>query len=243
MNPQLEVKDLVKSFGGVVANDHIDLYVNAGEIVGLIGPNGAGKSTLFNCIAGFFPSTAGKIIFEGQEIQGKPSYEICELGIARTFQIPKIFADMTVFENVMVGALKHTGKINTAAEMVNGILDSAGLAPKSNLKASALTIADKKRLELSRALATRPKFIMLDEVMAGLTPMEQEEAIVLVRAINQQGVTIFLVEHVMEVVMPISNRVIVLDQGKKIAEDVPEKIVHDSRVIEAYLGEPTHVED
>jgi len=243
MTAELETEKLTKRFGGVVANSEVDLQVHEGEIVGLIGPNGAGKSTLFNCIAGFFPPTSGKVIYQGKEIQGMPAHEVCNLGIARTFQIPKTFLDMTVIDNVMVGAFRLTGSVSQARKRAEQVLDLCGLSHKMEAQAKGLTIADKKRLELSRALATRPALLMLDEVMAGLTPLEQQDAVALVRKIHDQGVSILLVEHVMEIVMPISDRVVVLDQGVKIAEDVPAKIVQNPRVIEAYLGESYHVEN
>lgn len=243
MSADLKTIKLTKRFGGVVANSEVDLHVHEGEIVGLIGPNGAGKSTLFNCIAGFYPPTSGKVLYRGKEIQGLPAYEVCNLGIARTFQIPKTFLDMTVIDNVMVGALRLTGSVAQARKYAEEVLELCGLEHKTTSTARNLTIADKKRLELSRALATKPALLMLDEVMAGLTPVEQQDAVALVHKIHDHGVTILLVEHVMEIVMPISNRVVVLDQGVKIAEDVPAKIVQDPRVIEAYLGETYHVEN
>lgn len=243
MSAELETIQLTKRFGGVVANSEVDLHVHSGEIVGLIGPNGAGKSTLFNCIAGFFPPTSGKVIYQGREIQGLPPYDVCNLGIARTFQIPKTFLDMTVIDNVMVGALRKTSNVPAARRHAEGVLALCGLDHKTSLTARGLTIADRKRLELARALSTDPTLLMLDEVMAGLTPVEQQEAVSLVHKIHDQGVTILLVEHVMEIVMPISDRVVVLDQGVKIAEDIPANIVQNPRVIEAYLGETYHVEN
>lgn len=243
MSVELETVKLTKSFGGVGANSAVDLQVNAGKIYSLIGPNGAGKSTLFNCIAGFFPPTSGKVIYRGKEIQGLPPYEVCGLGIARTFQIPKTFLDMTVIDNVMVGALRQTSNVSSARDHAREVLDLCSLGHKKSVIAKSLTIADKKRLELARALATRPKLLMLDEVMAGLTPVEQQQAVELVHQIHDQGVTILLVEHVMEIVMPISDWVFVLDLGVKIAEDIPAKIVQNRRVIEAYLGETYHVEN
>ena len=243
MTVHLEVSNLSKVFGGVVANNNVDMVVNEGEIVGLIGPNGAGKSTLFNCIAGFYPPTSGKVTLRGREIQGKPAYEVCKMGVARTFQIPKIFLDMTVLENTMVGAMQVTNRVSRAREIALETLEFTGLLPKANLSTMGITVADKKRLEVTRALATQPELIMLDEAMAGLTRVEQELAVELVRSINTKGITVILVEHVMEVVMPISQRVVVLDQGNKIAEDVPEKIVKDPNVIRAYLGERYVTED
>jgi len=238
--PLLEVKELSKHFGGLVANDRIDLQVNGGEIVGLIGPNGAGKTTLFNCIAGFYPPTGGSVRFKGDDITGLPANEICLRGIARTFQIVRIFKDLTVLDNVMVGAFNRRNSAARAKQKALEVLDFCGLTPKKSMLAGGLTIADKKRLELTKALATEPSFLMLDEAMAGLNQTETAEAIELVKKVQQSGITVILVEHVMEVVMPISNRVIVLDYGKKIAEDTPEKIINNEEVIKAYLGEKYH---
>jgi branched-chain amino acid transport system ATP-binding protein len=236
----LEVQELTKRFGGLVANDRIDLRVNEGEIVGLIGPNGAGKTTLFNCIAGFYPPSGGTIRFKGEDITGLPANEVCLLGIARTFQLVRIFKDMTVMDNVMVGAFNRTGLAARAKKKTMEVLDFCGLSPKKSMVAGGLTIADKKRLEFAKALATEPALLMLDEAMAGLNQTETVEAIELVKKVRQSGITVLLVEHVMEVVMPISNRVVVLDYGKKIAEDAPEKVINDEEVIKAYLGDKYH---
>lgn len=236
----LEVQDLSKRFGGLVANDRIDLQVNAGEIVGLIGPNGAGKTTLFNCIAGFYPPSEGNVWFKGQNITGLSANEICLLGIARTFQIVRVFKDMAALDNVMVGAFNRTNLTAKAKKKALEVLDFCGLAPKKSMLAGGLTIADKKRLEFAKALATEPSLLMLDEAMAGLNPAETVEAIELVKKVRESGITVILVEHVMEVVMPISDRVVVLDYGKKIAEDVPEKVINNEEVIKAYLGEKYH---
>ncbi|MEW6262412.1 MAG: ABC transporter ATP-binding protein [Thermodesulfobacteriota bacterium] len=238
--PLLEVKGLSKHFGGLVANDRIDLEVPAGEIVGLIGPNGAGKTTLFNCIAGFYPPTGGKVRFKGDDITGRPANEICLRGIARTFQIVRVFKDLTVLDNVMVGAFNRRNSAARAKQKAGEVLDFCGLAPKKSMLAGGLTIADKRRLEFAKALATEPSLLMLDEAMAGLNQSETAEAIELVKKVLRSGITILLVEHVMEVVMPISNRVIVLDYGRKIAEDTPEKIFDNEEVIKAYLGEKYH---
>jgi len=236
----LEVKELSKRFGGLVANDRIDLRVNEGEIVGLIGPNGAGKTTLFNCIAGFYPPSGGSVRFKGQEITGLAPNEICLLGIARTFQIVRVFKDLTVLDNVMVGAFNRTNSAVQSRQKALEVLDFCGLAPKKSMLAAGLTIADKKRLEFAKALATEPSLLMLDEAVAGLNQTETAEAVELVKKVRESGITVLLVEHVMEVVMPISNRVVVLDYGKKIAEDVPEKIIDNEEVIKAYLGEKYH---
>ncbi len=236
----LEVRQLTKNFGGLMANDHVDLRVNEGEIVGLIGPNGAGKTTLFNCISGFYPSSGGQVFFRGEDITGLPSNEICLKGIARTFQIVRIFKDMPVLDNVMVGAFNRTGSASVARKKAMEVLDFCGLIPKKGMVAGGLTIADKKRLEVAKALATGPTLLMLDEAMAGLNQTETAEAVELVKKIRNSGVTVLLVEHVMEVVMPISDRVVVLDYGRKIAEDTPEKVINDEEVIKAYLGDKYH---
>ncbi len=236
----LEVRQLTKNFGGLMANDHVDLRVNKGEIVGLIGPNGAGKTTLFNCISGFYPSSGGQVFFKGEDITGLPSNEICRKGIARTFQIVRIFKDMPVADNVMVGAFNRTGSASAARKKAMEVLDFCGLILKKSMLAGGLTIADKKRLEMAKALATGPGLLMLDEAMAGLNQTETAEAVGLVKKIRDSGITVLLVEHVMEVVMPISSRVVVLDYGRKIAEDTPEKIIHNEEVIKAYLGDKYH---
>jgi branched-chain amino acid transport system ATP-binding protein len=238
--PLLEVQGLSKHFGGLVANDRIDLRVDKGEIVGLIGPNGAGKTTLFNCIAGFYPPTGGNVQFKGEDITGLPANEICLRGIARTFQIVRIFKDMSVLDNVMVGAFNRTNSAARAKQRALEVLDFCGLAAKKSLLAGGLTIADKKRLDFTKALATDPSLLMLDEAIAGLNQTETAEAVELVKKVRDSGITVLLVEHVMEVVMPISSRVVVLEYGKKIAEDSPEKVIHNEEVIKAYLGDKYH---
>ncbi|HLC06119.1 MAG TPA: ABC transporter ATP-binding protein [Anaerolineales bacterium] len=233
---QLQVSGLTKRFGGLTANLNIDVTVGDGEIVGLIGPNGAGKTTLFNCVAGIYRPEAGRVVFEGRDVTGWPPEKICRAGVARTFQIVKSFGQMTVLENVMVGAFLHNARSAAARATAMEVLEFTGLAEKQGMLARNLTIADKKRLELTRALATGPKFMMLDEAMAGLTPKETQEAVELIQALHDRGITILLVEHVMEVVMPISDRIVVLEYGQKIAEGEPAQIARDERVIKAYLG-------
>jgi len=233
----LEIGGITKRFGGLLANKDITFGVEQGAIVGLIGPNGAGKTTLFNCVTGFHRPEVGRALFDGLNITGWPPERVCQAGIARTFQIVRPFAQMSVLENVMVGALlRHRGTAAARAAAAD-VLEFTGLAPRQGMLARTLTTADKKRLELARALATRPKLLMLDEAMAGLTPREMQEAVDLVLRLQARGITILLVEHVMEVVMPISHHIVVLDYGQKIAEGRPEEIVHDERVIQAYLGE------
>lgn len=236
----LEVQQLVKDFGGLRANDYVDLQLQEGEIVGLIGPNGAGKTTLFNCIAGFYPPTSGRVIFKGEDITGLPANEICRRGIARTFQIVRVFKELPVLDNVLVGAFNRTNSTAKARAKAMEVLEFCGLASKRALLAGGLTIADKKRLEVAKALATGPSLLMLDEAMAGLNQTETAEAVALIKKIQKAGLTIILVEHVMEVVMPISKRVVVLEYGRKIAEDTPEKVINNEEVIKAYLGDKYH---
>ncbi|TEU20512.1 MAG: ABC transporter ATP-binding protein [Anaerolineales bacterium] len=233
----LEISNLTKRFGGLVANNAVGMEVNQGEIVGLIGPNGAGKTTLFNCISGFYSSDGGSVVFEGQDITRFSADRVCREGMARTFQIVKIFKDMTVLENVMVGAFCRTTNPERARQEALKTLELVGLVEKKDVPSGSLTIAEQKRLELTRALATQPRLLMLDETMAGLNPMETRQAVELLRKINAQGVTLIVVEHVMEAIMTISDRITVLDYGKKIAEDVPENIAQNEEVIKAYLGE------
>lgn len=233
----LEVDKLTKRFGGLVANDGVTLSVNEGEIVGLIGPNGAGKTTLFNCIAGFYRPEGGTIRLQHKEITGRTPEQVCQEGIARTFQIVRVFKGMSVLDNVMVGAYLRPGGDAAVRGRALEVLQFAGLYPKKDMLAASLTIADKKRLELARALATRPKLLMLDEAMAGLNPTECQEAVGIIRTINREGVTVLMVEHVMEIIMPISQRIVVLDYGKKIDEDVPERVAMNPEVIKAYLGD------
>jgi branched-chain amino acid transport system ATP-binding protein len=233
----LEVVGLSKHFGGLTANHDITLSIAEGEVVGLIGPNGAGKTTLFNTIAGFYAADAGRVVFADTDITGWPPDKVCRTGIGRTFQITKSFRQMTVLENVMVGAFLHTLSTRAAREAALGVLDRTGLLSRKDMLAGNLTVADQKRLEVARALATRPRMLMLDEAMAGLNPKERQEAVELILLLAREGTTIFLVEHVMEVVMPISHRLVVLDYGKQIAEGKPQDIARDERVIKAYLGE------
>lgn len=236
----LQVNNLTMKFGNLTAVDDVTLSVRQGEIVGLIGPNGAGKTTFFNCLTGYLPPKSGSIQFNGHEITGFPPNKICKLGLARTFQIVQVFREMTTWENVIIGAFCRTSDAALAYEQTLEILKFTGLYEKKDFLVSNLTIADQKRLEISKALATQPQLLMLDEAMAGLNATESNEAIELIKKIRHRGITLIIVEHVMEVIMSISERVVVFDSGKKIAEDIPEKVVKSPRVIEAYLGESYH---
>ncbi len=234
----LEVKNLVKTFGGLVANGDVSFELRRGETLGLIGPNGAGKSTLFNCIAGYYKPTAGQILFEGKEIAGWPPHRVTQEGIARTFQGLKIMPNLTVEENVMVGAFCRTKDRRVAQREAGEILELLGLERVAHALPTGLPIVAQKRIELARAIATKPKLLMLDEVAAGLNPIETKEIIqTLQRLKEEKGLTLFLTEHVMEFIMTISERVIVLAAGKKIAEGRPEEVARQEKVIEAYLGE------
>ncbi|HEY3101760.1 MAG TPA: ABC transporter ATP-binding protein [Methylomirabilota bacterium] len=234
----LSVQSSTKRFGGLLANREVSLALEAGEIVGLIGPNGAGKTTLFNCITGYMHPDDGRIIFEGTDVTHTRPERICRLGIARTWQVVRAFGRMTALENVVCGALQRTNRIAEARTRARELLEFCELRGKDDMPAATLTLADKKRLEIARALGTQPKLLLLDEAMSGLTPMETAAAVRLVRRIHAElKVTICVVEHVMEVVMPLSHRVIVLDYGVKIADGEPQAVVRDEQVIRAYLGE------
>ena len=232
----LEVKELSKVFGGLAAVDQVSLDVGAHEIVGLIGPNGAGKTTLFACVAGFTKPDGGNVRFLGRDVTGLPPHRICACGIARTFQITQPFARLSVLENVMVGAYHTTRLRHEAAARAEEVARQVGLSRRLDMHAGALTLAGRKRLELARALATRPKLLLLDEVMAGLNPIEVEEIVGIVRAIKDAGVAIFLIEHVMQAVVSLAERIFVLSNGRLIASGSPAAIAGDPGVIEAYLG-------
>ena len=236
--PILEVQDLVKDFGGLRANNHVSFSVEKGELLGLIGPNGAGKSTLFNCIAGVHRVTSGRVIFEGQDITNRRPYEVSRLGLARTFQIFTASGDLTVIENVMVGSFLRTRSRKAAKNKAEEILDFMGLSGQEDQWVSELPVAAQKRVAMATALATQPRVLLLDEVAAGLNPTEIEQTISVIRQIHfDMGVTVVLIEHVMELVMNLSQRVIVLDSGTLIANGKPESIRQNPEVIKAYLGE------
>ncbi|MEM0117271.1 MAG: ABC transporter ATP-binding protein [Conexivisphaerales archaeon] len=234
----LEAVSVRKVFSGLVALDNVSLQLNKNEVLGLIGPNGAGKTTLFNIIAGFMKPTSGKIIFEGREITGKPANRVCRLGIARTFQIPRPFGDMTVLENLQVARqFSHHNRSGSNSIDTKVILELTGLSERAGLEAKKLTVSEKKRLEVARALATSPKVLLLDEIAAGLTPKEGEWAVNLMKQLSEQfSISVIWVEHIMRLLMKGVQRVVVLDHGVKIAEGKPEQVVNDERVQQAYLG-------
>jgi branched-chain amino acid transport system ATP-binding protein len=236
----LEGDNVTKYFGGLAALKDVSFTVRDKEIVGLIGPNGAGKTTLFNVISGVYKPTSGVIKFKGRKISGKKQEEICKLGISRTYQVPRPFLEMSCLENVMVGALfgKDRGiALDEAREEALQHLEFVGLADKKEVLLKNITITDRKKLEIARALATKPEIVLLDEVVAGLNPTETLEAMKLIRRIRDElGITIFWIEHVIKAVMGVAERIIVLNYGEVIAEGSPEEVVNDAKVISAYLG-------
>jgi branched-chain amino acid transport system ATP-binding protein len=235
----LELRQVSRSFGGLTAVKSVDLQVDSGEIVGLIGPNGAGKTTLFNLITGTFRPNRGTIVFEGRDITGLAPNARCRLGIARTFQLVRPFPNLSVLDNVAVGSVygrQPAASRRTAEVAARETLDLLGLSDRAHQLARTLTLVDRKRLELARALATRPKLLLLDELLAGLNPSEVLAAMDLVRGIRDSGVTIVMVEHLVKALFGVSDRVAVLSAGEKISEGTPNRVAQDPRVVDAYLG-------
>ena len=234
---ELEIKNVSKHFGGLKAVEQFDLSIEKNQIFGLIGPNGAGKSTLFDCVAGVYPPTYGRVFFRGDDITGMKPWDICKKRIARTFQLVKPFKMKTVLYNTMVGAYIRSPNPSEVRDMALDVLERLKLADKKDALAKNLTIADRKRLELARAMATDPEMLLLDECMAGLRPNEVDEVLDIIRGIRDGGVTILVIEHIMRAIMSVSDRIAVIHFGEKIAEGTPEEISTNGKVIKAYLGE------
>jgi branched-chain amino acid transport system ATP-binding protein len=234
----LRTNKVTKLFGGLAAVKDVDLEIKRGEIFGLIGPNGAGKTTLFNLISGVYRLSGGTIEFNGKEYADiRHPHQVCRMGIARTFQIVKPFGNLTAWENVMIGAFYRTGDLERARVEAAKTMEWMGMGDRKQMLAKSLNLPDRKRLEFARALATKPALLLLDEVMAGLTPHEVDETLLLIRKIREEGITLLVVEHVMHAIMSLSDRIAILHHGEKIMEGTPQEVAKDERVIKAYLGE------
>jgi len=233
----LTLDRVTKRFGGLTAVREVSLEVRAGDLLGIIGPNGAGKTTLFNVIAGYFRPEEGRIVFDGTDVTGRAAHEVSRLGLTRTFQIVKPFGNLSVRDNVMIGALTRRASTRLARADADRMIELCGLGPHATARARALPLALRKRLEVARALATQPRLLLLDEVMAGLNPTELAGIIDLVRRVHAEGVTLIVIEHIMAAMMRLAQRIVMLHHGEKIAEGTPREITSDRRVIDAYLGE------
>lgn len=240
MTTLLQVQGVTKRFGGLQALTDVTFNLSEGQIMGLIGPNGAGKTTLFNCINGVYTPEEGKILFQGENVTGSKTYHMAKRGLARTHQIVQPLNELTVQENIMAGACfgRENHNLHTAAEITLEVMDFVGLDTRADQLAASLNIAQKKRLEMARALAARPYLLLLDEVLAGLNPSEIGEMVETVKKIRDRGITIIMIEHVMKAVMNVSDHMLVLDYGQQIAEGTPTEIANNPQVIEAYLGDP-----
>ena len=233
----LEIKSVSKFFGGLAANSDVSFEVEEGTIMGLIGPNGAGKTTLFNCITGYYPPSKGEVIFDGRRMNGLEPDKVCQLGMVRTWQKVRPLAKLSVVDNVMVGALVRTGSLKVARDMAMEQIQVVRMEHRTNFLAGGLPIGERKKLEVARALATQPKLLLLDEVMGGLNPAESDEIIELILDIKQRGLTQMVIEHDMKAIMRISDRLVVLNSGEKLAEGSPQDVVSNPDVVSAYLGE------
>lgn len=232
----LKVESLTKKFGGLVANSNVSFNVEKGEIVGIVGPNGAGKTTLFNGISGVYKIEGGRVFFKDEDITNLPSHELCKRGIGRTFQTPMSLDTMTVLDNITVGAMVRDPKLHIARTYAMDVIEITGLKDSAFKMAGSLSVIQKKRLEIARALATKPELLLLDECMAGLHGLEINKSVDLIKNINKMGITILTIEHVMQVVMNVSHRIVVLVYGEKIAEGLPQEVINNPAVVSAYLG-------
>ena len=233
----LTLERVTKRFGGLTAVRDVSLEVREGDLLGIIGPNGAGKTTLFNVISGYYRPDAGRVLLAGRDVGGEPPHVICRLGLTRTFQIVKPFGNLSVLDNVMIGALTRLPRVAAARDEARRVIDSCGLGPYAGARAKALPVGLRKRLEVARALATRPRLLLLDEVMAGLNPTELGGIVELIRRLHAEGLTLIVIEHIMAAMMRLARRIVVLHHGETIAEGRPDEITRDRRVIDAYLGE------
>jgi branched-chain amino acid transport system ATP-binding protein len=233
----LTLERVTKRFGGLTAVREVSLQVQAGDLLGIIGPNGAGKTTLFHVIAGYYAPDEGRVTFDGREVTGLPAHTIARLGLTRTFQLVKPFGNLSVQDNVMIGALTRRPTVREARADAERVIDLCGLGPHAGAAARALPLALRKRLEVARALATRPRLLLLDEVMAGLNPTELAAMVELVRRLHAEGLTLIVIEHIMAAMMRLAQRIVMLHHGETIAEGTPREIAADRRVIDAYLGE------
>lgn len=239
----LQIENVTKKFGGLSAVSEVSIDVEEGIILGLIGPNGAGKTTLFGCINGTLPITEGRILFDGQEVSGKKSYQNAQLGIARSYQVVQPFGNMTTLQNAMVGAFCKTNDYKKAEAIALKSLETVKLLKKKDVVAKHLNLSERKKLEIAKALSTQPKLLLLDEVMAGLNTTEVYEMVEIIKSLNKSGITLIIIEHIMEAIMSISDKIVVLSFGKKIAEGSPEEISNNPQVIEAYFGVEEDEED